>query len=152
MLIEPARAGLYRKEIAYSRETKDYAMRLNGELVGYARTSHEAEVALDWLVSDLMSGQRFKRKPHAPILSSLPIWPQLLCLKRQHDALKEDSQHVAARTVKEQALGLVEQWFDGTDEDWLSGADRLDLLASARAHVSATQARWNGEIAEGAPF
>jgi hypothetical protein len=40
----------YRKEICYDRETRDFAMYLNGELVGYAATYHEAEMALDQLV------------------------------------------------------------------------------------------------------
>lgn len=38
---------MYRKEIVYDRETLDYAMYLDGELVGYARTYTEA---LDQLV------------------------------------------------------------------------------------------------------
>jgi hypothetical protein len=49
----------YRKEICYDRETRDYAMYLDGELVGFARTYHEAEIALDQLVFELMSGQLF---------------------------------------------------------------------------------------------
>lgn len=51
--------NMYRKEIVYDRETRDYAMYLDGELVGFARTYHEAEVTLDLLVLDLMSGAYF---------------------------------------------------------------------------------------------
>lgn len=51
---------MYRKEIVYDRETRDYAMYLDGELVGFARTYHEAEVALDQLVFELMTGQHFR--------------------------------------------------------------------------------------------
>jgi hypothetical protein len=51
---------MYRKEIVYSRETRDYAMYLDGELVGFARTYHEAEITLDQLVFELMSGQFFR--------------------------------------------------------------------------------------------
>ena len=40
----------FEKSIRYDRETRDFAMYLNGELVGYAATYHEAEVALDQLV------------------------------------------------------------------------------------------------------
>ena len=47
---------MYRKEIVYDRETRDYAMYLDGELVGFARTYHEAEITLDQLVFELMSG------------------------------------------------------------------------------------------------
>ncbi len=45
----------YRKEICYDRETRDYAMRLDGELVGYARSYSEAEITLDQLVFELLS-------------------------------------------------------------------------------------------------
>jgi hypothetical protein len=52
--------SMYRKEIIYDRETRDYAMYLDGELVGFARTYHEAEVTLDQLVFELMTGQYFR--------------------------------------------------------------------------------------------
>ena len=45
----------YRKEIVFDRETRDFAMYLDGELVGYARTYHEAEITLDELVFELLS-------------------------------------------------------------------------------------------------
>jgi hypothetical protein len=51
---------MYRKEIVYDRETRDYAMYLDGELVGFARNYHEAEITLDQLVFELMSGQFFR--------------------------------------------------------------------------------------------
>jgi hypothetical protein len=56
---------MYRKEIVYCRETRDYAMYLNGELVGFARTYHEAEITLDQLdqlVFELMTSQYFKER------------------------------------------------------------------------------------------
>lgn len=46
---------MYRKEIVYDRETRDYRMYLDGELVGFARTYHEAEVVLDQLIFELVS-------------------------------------------------------------------------------------------------
>lgn len=49
---------MYRKEIVWDRETKDYGMYLDGELVGFARTYHEAEVTLDQLVFELIGGPR----------------------------------------------------------------------------------------------
>lgn len=52
--------GLYQKSISYDRETRDYAMYLDGELVGFARNYHEAEVTLDQLVFDLLSGGAFR--------------------------------------------------------------------------------------------
>lgn len=38
------------KEIVYDRETRDYAMYLDGQCVGYARSYHEAETELDRIV------------------------------------------------------------------------------------------------------
>lgn len=46
---------MYRKEICYDRETRDYAMYLDGELVGFGSTYHEAEVKLDQLVFELLT-------------------------------------------------------------------------------------------------
>lgn len=53
----------YRREIVYDRETRDYAMYLDGELVGFARTYHEAEVTLDQLVYDLLKAPRWQGEP-----------------------------------------------------------------------------------------
>lgn len=50
---------MYRKEIIYDRETRDYAIYLDGELMGFERTYHSAEVYLDQLVFELMVGQHF---------------------------------------------------------------------------------------------
>ncbi len=46
---------MYRKEIIYDYETHDYACYLDGELVGFARTYHEAEVTLDQMTMELIS-------------------------------------------------------------------------------------------------
>jgi hypothetical protein len=51
---------MYRKQIVHDRTSRDYAMYLDGELVGFARTYHEAEVTLDQLVFELISGQYFR--------------------------------------------------------------------------------------------
>lgn len=50
----------YNREIVWDRETRDYAMYLDGELVGFARTRHEAEVTLDQLVFELMQHAPFR--------------------------------------------------------------------------------------------
>lgn len=52
--------NMYRKEIRFDRESRDYAMYLDGELIGYARTYHEAEMTLDQLVFELMNGNYFQ--------------------------------------------------------------------------------------------
>lgn len=53
---------MYRKEIVYDRETHDYAMYLDGELVGFARTYEEAVTALNQLVLELLSGHYFREQ------------------------------------------------------------------------------------------
>ena len=50
---------MYRKTIVYDRDSRDYAMYLDGELIGFARTYHEAEVTLDQLVFELLHGNYF---------------------------------------------------------------------------------------------
>jgi hypothetical protein len=50
---------MYQKEISYDRETRDYAMYLDGELVGFARTYQEADAALDALVFEMMNRGHF---------------------------------------------------------------------------------------------
>lgn len=65
----------YLKEIVYDREIRDYAMYLDGELTGFGRTYHEAEVQLDELVFELMSGQYFaggSADPPTPLPDDLP--------------------------------------------------------------------------------
>lgn len=51
---------MYVKEIRYCRETKDYALYLNGEIVGYARSYHEGEIALNELVYELLQAAPFQ--------------------------------------------------------------------------------------------
>lgn len=51
---------MYRKEIKYDRESRDYAMYFDGELVGFARTYQEAETTLDQLVFELLNGQYYR--------------------------------------------------------------------------------------------
>jgi len=53
----PACNARGKKEIVYDRESRDYALYLDGELVGFARTFHEAEVTLDRLVFELFNRQ-----------------------------------------------------------------------------------------------
>jgi len=52
---------MYRKQIKFDRETHDFAMYLDGELVGYARTYLEAEVTLDLLVFELLTSGMFPK-------------------------------------------------------------------------------------------
>lgn len=47
-------APRYEKEIRYSPEDRDYLMLLDGQPVGFARTHHEAEIALDELIHSIL--------------------------------------------------------------------------------------------------
>jgi hypothetical protein len=48
-------ATMYEKAINYDPETRDFAMHLDGELVGFARSYQEAEVTLDQLIHELLT-------------------------------------------------------------------------------------------------
>lgn len=48
----------YHKEIIRDNETRDYAMYLDGELVGFARNYHEADIMLDETVAELLRHSR----------------------------------------------------------------------------------------------
>jgi hypothetical protein len=54
------RTTMYRKEIVYDRLSRDHAMYLDGEFVGFGRTYHECEVTLDQLVFELLNGGSFR--------------------------------------------------------------------------------------------
>lgn len=47
-------APVYDRQYVYDRETRDFAMYLDGELVGFARTPQEAEQTLNALVYELL--------------------------------------------------------------------------------------------------
>lgn len=51
---------MYQKEIIYDAETHDYAMYLDGDLVGFARDYHQAKITLDQLVFELISAEYFR--------------------------------------------------------------------------------------------
>ncbi len=55
--VRPVQPPLYQKDVVCDRETHDYALYLDGELVGFARTYDEAVKQLDDLVFTLLSGQ-----------------------------------------------------------------------------------------------
>jgi hypothetical protein len=48
----------YRKMIVYDRKSRDFAMYLNGELVGYSPTYLQAEAALNQLIYELLSDKK----------------------------------------------------------------------------------------------
>lgn len=56
----------YEKSIEYDPESKDFRMMLDGELVGFGRTYHEAETTLDRLVFELISDTYFSSPTPKP--------------------------------------------------------------------------------------
>ena len=46
---------MFNKSIVYDRQAKEFAMYLDGELIGYARTYLAAEVTLNEVVFELLS-------------------------------------------------------------------------------------------------
>lgn len=53
---------MYKREIKFDRESRDFAMYLEGEFVGYAANYHEAEIELDRLAYALAdSGVAFPK-------------------------------------------------------------------------------------------
>lgn len=53
---------MHHKKIVFDRETRDYALYLDGELVGFARSYLEAEVTLDQLVFEIMTGTYYQEE------------------------------------------------------------------------------------------
>lgn len=56
---------MYHKAIVYDYEIREYAMYLDDELIGFARTYQEAELTLDELVYELLSGSYHAPRDHA---------------------------------------------------------------------------------------
>lgn len=50
---------MYEKSIVYDAETRDFALYLDGELVGFARTYQAGEVLLDEIIFELLNGDFF---------------------------------------------------------------------------------------------
>ena len=53
---------MYEKSIVYDYETKDFAMYIDNELVGFARTYQEADATLDEIIFELRTGSFFKNE------------------------------------------------------------------------------------------
>lgn len=60
----------YHRRIEYSPKDRDYALFLDDQLVGYARTNHEAEVALDQEVFSRMQSDNRDLAPAANLYAT----------------------------------------------------------------------------------
>ena len=98
-----------RKQIVYDRITRDYAMYLDGELVGFERTYHDAEIALDVRAFDLdsVAGAAIVYGPiiEGEIVSNPPQLPA------PADAV-DATTHVAALDCAAQVTRLLETYRD----------------------------------------
>lgn len=81
---------LSQREIIYDRDTRDYALYLDGELVGFARTCAEAETILDECI--------YRALVHRPLTEAEALAQELVSLYPDlslSDALPIADQHIA---------------------------------------------------------
>jgi hypothetical protein len=137
----------YTKSIIYDAETRDFAMLLNGEVVGWARTYREAEDTLDALVTDLITRDAATIAAHeaaaaldtaaAFAAGELPLVPTAqqvadACLDLAiefDDAAASHDRHGNAAAAKE-----------------LRSAAKAARKASFYAIEAARVARWHGDV------
>jgi hypothetical protein len=104
-------ASLYRKEVVYDRTTRDYAEYLDGELVGFAKTYHAAEVALDQLVFDLQhSGLT---TPASALDGGLPEWEAVTPIEPSEPPVDAYHAFVAADDAWQAELERLFGWRAG---------------------------------------
>lgn len=100
----------FEREIKYDRTTRDYAMYLDGELIGFERTYHDAEVCLNNLVFELKHG------PGAILHYATPVTtpPQLPTKTIQQSAyadtdIAEDLSVLQVRYVALRSAGKLDE-------------------------------------------
>ena len=94
----------FEREIIYDRTTRDYAMYLDGELLGFARTYHEAEVTIDQLVFELVAAP-YLRETVTPV-STLPQLPSKTVQQSQY----ADTEFAEATLLKHEACELIKRF------------------------------------------
>ena len=95
------------KSIIYDPESGDHAMYLDGELIGFARTAHEAQTTIDQLVLELLS-HRSSALPIVPIPPAFPLPPletivESLIILAAHD----DEPTIYAEACQQLAAGVT---------------------------------------------
>lgn len=94
------------KSIVFNRETRDYTLTLDGELVGYARSAVEGDAVLDTLITE-----RLKSDP-------------LAALSNEYKIALEQGRTAEAEEIKQRGLELIAA---------RSGAITVDELRAAQA-------------------
>jgi len=90
------------KVIIYDPQTEDHVMYLDGEVVGFARTAHEAETTLDQIVLELLSN-RSSALPTLTIPPAFPL-PPLETIVESLDILAAHDDNPTIYTVARQHL------------------------------------------------
>lgn len=76
------------KHIAYQRDTREYAMYLDGALIGFARTYDEAEITLDAAVHAILSHRaNWTQAPTEADALPLPSTDEITDVLDEHTAL-----------------------------------------------------------------
>ena len=142
---------MYKKDISYDRETRDYAMYLDGELVGFGRTYHEAEVTLDQLVFELMSGQFFSSKNSHVAPSPVdepaadPSSTCCFCSKPHHPQTCQEMRALLFAPDSDWEFAAAEN----AEPDYDDSNDLLEAMADddlAEAIWESTQGTYNGSV------
>ena len=88
---------MYQTAIAYDKECRDYAMYLDGDLIGFARTEREAAITLEQLMCELLDGgSGCESTVHPARLLSRPT-PR--CSTTMHRSMRRSAGPPCARCV-----------------------------------------------------
>jgi hypothetical protein len=107
MSTAPTHSTTFAKSIVYDPESGDHTMYLDGEVVGFARTAHEAQTTLDQLVLELLS-HCSSALPTVPIPPAFPLPPletivESLGILAAHD----DDPTIYAEACQQLAAGVT---------------------------------------------
>lgn len=104
MTVQP----LHRKEIIFDRALCDYALYLDGELVGFARDHVQGEITLNALILEqLLDGQTLDARIEQ--------------LAQQYSDARATGDHIAARTIKQAAMDLTARKLGITPSEFVAG-------------------------------
>ncbi|HEU4325703.1 MAG TPA: hypothetical protein VFS21_21365 [Roseiflexaceae bacterium] len=95
------------KHIAYDRESRQHAMYFEGELIGFARTFHEAEITLDTAVYEILSHRaNWTQAPTEAEALPLPSDDQITEVLDEHTALPLPDAPLYAEARDQLAVGV----------------------------------------------
>lgn len=80
-------------------------------------------------------GRDLPKRPRRA-LAHLPFYDVLVAMADEYDRLRQAGQHVAARSVKEEASQMVDRWFEEADARLSLDAEEMEQVTAARAAIS----------------